>query len=129
MRSLIATLHLRRPRHHGQDDLGSRAIQVETVGNGHEINAGSAKLLDELERAPDPGAREPVEAAHVKPANLPSASGNAETIELRSSERLATELLGEPLRDDIAAGGGRALDRRPLGSRGPAPSRKLVRTR
>lgn len=63
MRSLIATLHLRRPRHHGQDDLGSRAIQVETVGNGHEINAGSAKLLDELERVADPGAREPVEAA------------------------------------------------------------------
>lgn len=58
-----AGLHLRRPSHHGEDDLRGLALEGEAVGDGHQLNAGGAELLDHLEGVSDPGAGEKIGSA------------------------------------------------------------------
>ena len=63
-------LHLRRPAHDGEDDLGGRAVEYEAVGDRDDLDTRGAQLLDQLEGVADAGAREPVEPVDIEPADL-----------------------------------------------------------
>ena len=58
--------HLRRPAHDGDDDLGMRSLEVEPVGDRHDLNAMLAQLLQRREGVGDPGPGQTVQAGQVQ---------------------------------------------------------------